>query len=372
MRRALPAVLLFIAAPALSKGTLSTKQFGGGGGYTHPSAEAGDYLENGARRETPPAPAPNPKPDPVRPPSAPVASAPAAAPSAPAVAGHRAAAPSLWNGLVRPLAAPADAPAGDEQARAAGAAEYDGQAEAPALTDETAATSEGSRGFATSEPGRAGALFVSIELDPGEAGTLRDAVAGLGAAGFSRDHRFEATPGAGRASVVTGWLPASRLAEAVARPGVRRVSIETSARPAARTQTEGAFLIGLRVPDPARPEESLAPALAELARDAGLRERRVLGLETAPDGRVVAVVAGRMPLALLSKALARADVVKLVPAPASGSPSLLMPTPPTPGGFARFMAKRGLWLVLLTLAVGLLPSARAGVGRGLSALIPYH
>ncbi|MDX6768520.1 MAG: hypothetical protein SF051_03245, partial [Elusimicrobiota bacterium] len=319
------------------------------------------------------APAPRPAPEPARVESAAPAPAPAR-PTAPAKA------PSLWNGLVKPMAGASAAPAGDEAAAAAGSQEYDGGSAAPALAAAPGgdATLDAGRDAVSGVLPRHDALFVSIELDPGEAGTLRDAVAGLGVAGFSQDHRFEPRPGPGGASIVTGWLPAARLGDAVVRPGVRRVSIETSARPAPRAvETEGAFLLGLRVPDTARPHESIVPALDALARDAGLKGRRVLGLETAPDGRMVAVVSGRLPLARLSKALMRPDVVKLVPAPAPDAPVVAAPAPapapPTPGGFAKFVARRGLWLVVLTVAVALLlPGTRAGVGRGLNALVPYH
>ncbi len=280
--------------------------------------------------------------------------------------------------MVKPLATVPEA-GDEEQARAAGAQGYDGASEAPALTAPAPAAAEPARDAVAAAPSRPDALFVSIELDPGEAGTLRDAVAGLGVTGFSQDHRFEARPGAGRASIVTGWLPASRLGEAVISPGVRRVSIETSARPAPREgETEGAFLIGLRVPDPARPADSIAPALDALARDAGLKGQRILGLETAPDGRMVAVVSGRLALSRLSRALMRADVVKLVPAP-TATPLLPIaapapaPSAPTPSGFARFIAQRGLWLVLLTAAIALLmPGTRGAITRGLNALVPYH
>jgi hypothetical protein len=69
-------------------------------------------------------------------------------------------------------------------------------------------------------------------------------------------------------------------------------------------------------------------------------------------------------------------VVKLVPAPAAEPVSLPMPpsaSRPTPGGFAKFMAKNGLWLVALTILVALImPAGRAGIGKGLEALVPYH
>jgi hypothetical protein len=388
----LPAVLLALAVPSLAAAQMSSKQFGSGGGYTPPNAEAGDYLENAPRREVPAPPAPagptapaaRPAPKAPAPVSRPAAPAPRPEPAkpepkprapkpepAPAAMSQRVAPPSLWNGLVRPVTAEA----GEEAASAQDAARYDGQAEQPALA-QPQAPEAATASAAEAAPGR-DALFVSIEVDPGEAGTLRDAVAGLGAAGFSPDTRFEARAGAGRASIITGWLPAARLGEAVTRPGVRRVSIETSARPSPRpAEVEGAFLLGLRVPDAARAEASIAPALQELSRDAGLKAGKVLGIETAPDGRMVAVVSARLPLSRLSKALARADVVKLVPAPAVETPSLPMPPSaarPTPGGFAKFMAKNGLWLVALTILVALvMPAGRAGIGKGLEALVPYH
>lgn len=396
MRRALSAaVLLSLAFPASAGAAgFSAKSFGEGGGYTHPSAEAGDYLENAPRREHP-APAPEAKPRRERRAARPERPMRPAGPrrrdtarSGPRAAAGRAS--SSASGRVERSAAPAPlparrpaslaalapppAPSDDEDASAAGAQAYDGQAEAPALETPRPRGGAPADGAARPEGRRDGELFVSVELDPGESGSLRDAVSGLGMAGFTQDHRFDARPGAGRASIVTGWLPASRLGEAVTRPGVRRVSIETARKPAPRPgEVEGAFLIGLRVPAAAGAAEAAAPALAELARDAGLRGARVLGVETAADGGAIAIVAGSLPLSRLSKAMMRPDVIRLVPAP-SGLPLAgpRAPTPPSPGGFARFVAHKGLWLVLLTVAAALLPAARSGVGRGLRALVPYH
>lgn len=400
MRKPLLVLLLATASTAFAAGgPFSTKQFGPG--YTHPNAEAGDYLENGHKVPEPKQPTAT-APDSARPlPTAPVAApAPRVTPKAPvsaaparqapvikekaapakAEATKPAAAPSLWNGLVRPMngAQPAAAPAasGDESATADGAAQYDGSAAAPALTMPGAAQQlPASPALDTAAPAH-DSLFVSIEVDPGEAGTLRDAVAGLGATGFSADPRFEARQGPGRASIITGWLPAARLGDAVIHPGVKKVSIETSSRPAPReAEVEGDFLLGLRVPDASKPEESIAPALGELAKDAGLKNARVLGLETAPDGRAVAVVSARLPLSRLSRALGRADVIKLVPAPAQ-IPLVESPRPapaPSASGFARFMARRGLWLVLLTVALAfLMPATRSVASKGVEALNPYH
>jgi hypothetical protein len=154
---------------------------------------------------------------------------------------------SLWDGLVQPIAmsGSAAASATDDAARAEADRDYEthilGMKPAPnraALADRSALETKPENSAAASDAAASaaradgGKVFVSLALDPREAGSLRDAVAGLGAsAGFSADARFEAMPGPNGTVLYSGWLPADRLGAAMSRPGVKSVRVETRARP---------------------------------------------------------------------------------------------------------------------------------------------
>jgi hypothetical protein len=99
---------------------------------------------------------------------------------------------------------------------------------------------------------------------------------------------------------------------------------------------------------------------------------RVVGLETAPDGRSVAVVSGTLPLSRLPLALGLSEVAKIMPVGGE------VPPPAAPAanaggrkGFARFAVERGPWLIILTLLL-LLPSLRAPARRLASVFSPYR
>jgi hypothetical protein len=231
----------------------------------------------------------------------------------------------------------------------------------------------------SSAPGAARAegsqVFVSLEIDPREAGSLRDAVAGLGAStGFAADARFEAQAGPGGSALISGWIPAARLGDALSRPGVKRLRVETRARPSAPRETRGEFVVGLRVDDASRAREGVDAGVRALTSAAGFRLTRVIGLETAPDGRAVAVVFGSLPLSRMAKAMSLSEVAKILPA--GGEP----PSPAAGGapaprqgltGFMRFAAERGPWLIILTLLLAL-PSLRDPARRLASVFSPYR
>jgi hypothetical protein len=294
----------------------------------------------------------------------------------------------LWNGLVQPLdmKEPAAGSAGDDQARANADSDYEtrilGMKAAPARPSLGAAAPAPAPAAApspdpaalASSAGGAGRVFVSLELDPAEAGSLRDAVAGLGAtAGFAADARFEMLAGPGGRARVSGWMPASRLGDALLRPGVKSLRVETRARPSAPRTTSGDFVVGLRVPDPARARESVDAGVRVLASETGFKLTRVIGVETAPDGRAVAVVAGSLPLSNLSKAMSLFEVAKILPA--GGEPPAPAPTAPAApqglAGFLRFAVQHGAWLIVLTLLLAL-PSLRAPARRAASIFNPYR
>ena len=290
---------------------------------------------------------------------------------------------SLWNGLTRPLsmsAASAAASSDPAAARADADRDYEthilGMTAAPArgaLEPKPASASAAFVAAAAAARADGGKVFVSLALDPREAGSLRDAVAGLGAAaGFSADARFEAMPGPNGTVLYSGWLPAGRLGDAMARPGVKSLRVETSARPSNPRETSGEFLVGLRLDDAARAREGVDAGVRALTGAAGFRLTRVVGLETAPDGRSVAVVSGVLPLSKLSRAMALSEVVKIIPL--VGEVPAPAPVEPAAGGvsgFAAFAARRGPWLIILTLLL-LLPSLREPARRAVAVFNPYR
>jgi hypothetical protein len=421
LRRASLAVAVFFAAVGAFAADSSQRLgfIGEGGGYKDPGPAADDYLN-----QTPPpdgtAPAPTPAshapapaaaaaevaPRPGVPQFAPAAPAGvpdsrsplsrvdapsgSAAAARPAVSGRNEGKPgggqSLWNGLVQPLSmTPSEsAEAADpDTARANADRDYEthilGMKSSPArapLAPRPASSMAGSTALvssAASARAAGGKVFVSLALDPREAGSLRDAVAGLGVAtGFSVDARFEATPGLNGTVLYAGWIPAERIGDALLRPGVKSLRVETRARPADPAGTSGQFLIGLRLGDATRAREGVDAGVRALTDAAGFRLTRVVGLETAPDGHLVAVVAGVLPLSRLSLAMGLSEVAKISPlggdVPAPAAP------PVEPGGvsgFASFAARRGPWLIVLTLLL-LLPSLRGPARRAVELFNPYH
>jgi hypothetical protein len=293
---------------------------------------------------------------------------------------------SLWNGLVQPLsmtgAAAADSNDPDA-ARENAERDYEthilggkGEPARAALTARSApAPAAASPASIASARSSGGKVFVSLAIDPREAGSLRDAVAGLGAsAGFSADSRFEAMPGPNGTVLFSGWIPAGRLGDAMTRPGVKSLRVETHARPSNPAETSGEFLVGLRVDDAARARESVDAGVAALKSSAGFRMTRVVGLETAPDGRAVAIVSGFLPLSKLPRAMGLDEVAKIVPlggeVPAPAAP-VSEPGSAGVSGFAKFAVERGPWLIILTLLL-LLPSLRAPAARAASVFNPYR
>ncbi len=331
---------------------MSTQSFGEGGGYKHPDAEVSPYIEAdplaASRRQTSvSAPARGKEVQRVAPRKAPTATPAKAGPASDPAA----------------LDAASDNARRDYETRLLGAAPEVPRAR---LTADKAKTPPVAA-VATGE----GTLFVSLDLDPGEAGSLRDAVAGLGAAAsFRPDMRFTPTPGVGGSVRISGWLPVSRLWAVVARPGIKRVTVERSSRPSA-SSLNGDFLIAMRVADAAHSGESIAAGVKDLTEHAGFKIQRVFGVESAPNGGSFAFVAGNMPLSRLSTAMGLPNVVKisaLMPPAIAAAPA---GRTPTFGGFVRFAKTQGLWLVLITLLMAL-PTVVSLVKSGLAIFVPYR
>lgn len=363
----------------------SNKSFGDGGGYKHPDKEAGQFLEE-APRQGPAELKPEPGPIPAAKPVGGISPAPAI-PSRPRPIPFstplpaKAEAPALKLASAPPATAPEKAPSLNS-APAAAATEEDGEAArrdydskilgAPsdAARPKLGLDQEygGNPQTASGVPSEEGMLFVSLELDAKEAGSLRDAVAGLGAAAaFRPDARFEPVSMEGGVRL-SGWVPASRLGDAIARPGVRRVSVERGSRPAPDQALRGSFLLTVRLPESPKPEEAAAEAVRAIAAKTGFRLDRVFGVDSAPGKAPTALVSGTLPLSSLSKVMGLPDVVKITAAETPAAPAA---PAPAREGFLKFVMGRALWLVLLTLLL-ILPAVGGAVRRSLSVFVPYR
>jgi hypothetical protein len=366
----------------------SNKSFGDGGGYKHPDPAVGQFFETkpqetaDAKPKDSPKEKPEAKPERQAPPKSEAkapetSSRPRPRPFSPIAA--KAETPKPAEPARTAQAAQAAAAEGssldsasedaraDYEARLFGAAPSPRRQELadprfPATTDTVAPVSLGE-----------GMLFVSLELDSQEAGTLRDAVAGLGsAAAFRPDARFQPLPGSGGSVRISGWLPASRLGDAIARPGVKRVEVERGSRPAADIRVKSDYLLKLRVSDAARSEESVAESVRVLTSVAGFELDRVLGIETIPGGGSTALVSGKMPVSQLGRALGLPGVIKISSALPAEKPAAEAPVAPVKKeGFLKFVLGRGLWLVLLTALIAL-PTVGGVVKKGLSVFVPYR
>lgn len=373
----LPALVVTLAAfssaqtpPA--KAPFGNKSFGDGGGYKHPDTAVGQYFEI---KPTFPKPEEGAQPAKVEA----KAIAPLTGAAAPAIANAR---PERRR--PRPQAdrtaaeTKSDDSASDDarrdyetklfgappEARRPGLAD---PKEAPAFSKEAPVLP-----LLSEVPADEGMLFVSLELDPQEAGSLRDAVAGLGAAAaFRPDARFQPMPGERGSVRISGWLPASRLGDAIARPGVKRVQVERGSRPAADDRVVSAYLVTLRVSDSSRPDESIAQSVQALSAETGFKFERVLGIESIPAGASTALVSGTMPVSRLSRGLALPAVVRIASAPPIETAPAAPAAPSKKAGFVAFVMDKGLWLVLLTLLLAL-PSMGGAIKKGLAVFVPYR
>ncbi len=376
--------LLLALSPARANG-FKMMSFGDGGGYKHPDPATQQFLDGpqppvsgtasgAASSVAAGAPAAKTSPKPV------VASAGGSAVS---TRPPRPAASSLEvprAGGLRPLAvAPGTLSSADAESASAGAeSDYDarvlGLASGPRRAPLGVAAGAGASvpGAAVSAGGPR--LFVSVAIDPREAGDLRDAVAALGAgAGFALDARFAPVPGPDGLARVSGWIPAARLADVLRGRGIRSVSV-ASPRPPAAAPLNANYRVGLFVSDPARASEEVRAKLEDLAREDGFRPTRVVGLQDGAAGRSIAFVDGSLPISRLGDVLARSGVDSVVPQlPAPATEARSARTAPRRGiaGFARYAFRRGLWLVLLTLLAAL-PAIRGAAARLAEVFNPYR
>ncbi len=328
----------------------STQFHGDGGGYTHPDPAVSHFFETKTKSREIPAK--------ITPPTPPV--------DAPARVRPRPFAPTLVPEKGEDDRSTLDSVSEDArhdyEARILGAMPAP---RLPGLKDSAPIAST------KHDPGE-GMLFVSLELDPKEAGTLRDAVAGLSqSVAFRSDARFQPLPGPGGSVRVSGWLPVSRLGEVIARPGVKRVAVESGSRPGSDNHVTGDYLLILRVSAAARPDESITESVRDLTAKTGFKLSRVFGFETIPGKEATALVSGALPIAQLSRVLARPDVIKIRYMLPTLRQAPVVALPIKREGFLKFVMARGQWLVLLTLLLVLVALGEA-VKKGLSIFIPYR
>jgi hypothetical protein len=383
--------LALVGALALpSHAQFTNKAFGEGGGYKHPDKEAGQFLEE-APRQGPAELKPQPHPIPAAKPVGGVSPAPAI-PSRPrpipfsselpkADAPSRSESPRPGDSRrdSSAFASPAKAAPSEDDDSESARRDYESkilgapsEAARPRLGGAEFPPAPGAPGGAEPSPvpTEEGLLFVSLELDATEAGSLRDAVAGLGAsAAFRPDARFAPTAADGGMRI-SGWVPASRLGDAISSPGVRRVAVERGSRPAPDARLSGAFLVTLRVADASKPDEAVAESVRELSAKTGFKLDRVYGVETAPGAAPTALVSGTFPLSSLSRAMGLPEVVRITAAETASEPPPAAPAAAR-GGFLSFVMNRALWLVLLTALLAL-PTIGEVVRKGLSVFVPYR
>jgi hypothetical protein len=396
------------ADPPAKPSPFGTKSYGEGGGYKHPDAAVGQYFETKpdlkpeGKADAKPEKKPEPKPEPIakvpskitpeikqvvvkpsRPRPRPFAVKPDLAP---AVVKTEAAKEDalLLNTAVsapkigtQPVASAAAVTGGDDAASDDARRDYEARLFGAAPGPMRAGLADSAKPN-PAQPGIAesvgeGMLFVSLELEPQEAGALRDSVAGLGsAAAFRPDARFQPLPGEGGSVRISGWLPASRLGDAITRPGVRRVSVERGSRPAGDIRVAGAYLVKLRLNDAAHPEESIAEGVRDLSFMTGFKLDRVLGTQVQPGAGATALVSGTMPVSQLSRALAIASVVEINPSLSEAAELAAAPAPlQEKESFLKYVMARSMWLVLLTVLLAL-PLMGDAVKKALSVFVPYR
>lgn len=402
MRQLIAALVVAVAgihparADSPKKPGISNKSYGDGGGYKHPDAEVGQFFEIKPTGEKPAELKPDQpklpaKIQPVKavPETRPIAvrpSRPRPIPFAPIVTKTETAAKANDRAISEEMPLPNSvgeaADAASDDARRDYETRMLGLAPAPrrpGISDSTQLSpAETGQIAPAAVPTGEGMLFVSLELDASEAGSLRDAVAGLGeAAAFRPDARFQPLPGAGGSVRISGWLPASRLGSAISRPGVRRVSVERGSRPAGDDRLTGTYLLRLRVSDRALADESIAQSVRELSSSAGFKLERIYGVETGAGGGMTALVSGTMPVSQLSRALGLPGVLEVGSAyPDAEEASVAgaaaaVAKPAEKKGFVNFVMARGLWLVLLTLLLAL-PVISETAKRVVSVFVPYR
>lgn len=210
------------------------------------------------------------------------------------------------------------------------------------------------------DPGADGrGMFVSVEVDVSDTpGVFRDALAEVTReTGLRMDDRFPPVfmnPGK-TAVLVRGWLKAERISDALASPRVARLeSPRSSGRPKLRTQAVSDLLLGLRIPPQSSPSAALKAALDRLSADTGFTHKETIGYQRVPGtSEMVLIVAGRVPVAKMSRLMADPAVVKIVPSPreeAASRPVKKRP-PLTIRRFVSFVVNRHPGLLIVSLAL---------------------
>ncbi len=158
-------------------------------------------------------------------------------------------------------------------------------------------------------------VFVAMDLDvAGNPGQYRDAVAQLSkTAGFSVDSRFSPAFKDGRRIAVWGWLPASKIGEAMRSPWVARLEAPRGSLGGSKSKARATIKVLLRLPA-ANGQRALASSLMRLSA-AGFQWQRTIGFEPQSSYRGVRrlAVIGTAPVSRMNRLMADPSVLRVEP-----------------------------------------------------------
>jgi hypothetical protein len=292
---------------------------------------------------------------------------------------------SLWENNTAPLALPSGKikDSSDDQVNQMGRRAYDGDRSGPGAVAISGPSKPVGLALSGITPSTAqGETFVTVDFAL-KGAQLKDAVAGLsGVAGFRQDMRFAPVfsgPGEVKASV-SGWLPLSRVGEALRAPLVSRVQtqegVSLASLPAPGLPIDGPVsqvLVGIRVKAGASVDETFARVTRELGAESGFKLSETVGYQQVPGSKDLAlVIVGSVPSRELSALMAHPDVLKVLPAPGAA------PVKPAQsraiseaGKFLSFVQHRAPFLLVITLLLLMAPVADK-LGRLLQVFVPYR
>ena len=384
---------------------------GEGSSYQDPNQDAKDYYEHGApetaaapapRSPTPQSPAPSAEPsveprprdgfiprDPASVRRSQMTQPPVPEPSSQPRPIEDRKRYSLWEGNSAPLALPSSGKikdATEDQASQMGRRAYDGDRAGPgAVSISAPGKPVGVSGLAMAGINPAasqGETFVTVDFAL-KGAQLKDAVAGLsGVAGFRQDMRFAPVysgPGQAKATV-SGWLPLSRVGEALRSPLVSRVqtqegvSLDSLPNPALPIDGPvSQVLVGIRVRAGTSVDETFARVTRELAVESGFRLTETVGYQQVPGSKDLAlVIVGSVPSRELSRLMDHPDVLKVLPAPGAAPAQPAQPGAVSQTGrFFSFVEKRAPLLLIVTLLLLMAPVAER-LSRLLQVFVPYR
>lgn len=265
-------------------------------------------------------------------------------------------------------------PVDEEAAHSSSQQFYDGATQRPAQADE-GFDSRPREGDPADE--RPEDVFVAVDLDlKANPEQYKDAVASLGrVAAFRPDPRFAPTlPSPDRISF-WGWMPASRVTEALSVSGVVRLHFDRSRSGPSLSLPDpamGKFLVSIRVADVAEAAPAAQKIVEELA-EFGFQPLRSVDAEASAAGAVVRVE-GLLPVRALSLVLGHSQVLGVSPVQAEpvSAPAPAERKKASPREFFRYAAERAPLLLVLTLLLLLLPRLAGGWEKLCEIFVPYR